>query len=95
MLKKLLDIFKTKDVKNSIILKELKDADLFDTVWIVDKSGTIYEGWIYDKTRKHIIVTVPVEQGEYQDYRFIISKSNRFDTTIEQNHNILHFNKPC
>lgn len=95
MFKKILELFKYKEPVKFTSLKTLKDADLFDTVWIVDKSGTIYEGWIYDKTRKHIIVTVPVEQGEYQDYRFIISKSNRFDTTIEQNHNILHFNKPC
>lgn len=95
MLKKLLNIFKRPTTEISTPLKTLRDVDIFDTVWIKDKSGIVYEGWIYDKTNKHIVITVVTEEGVYKDYRFIINKINKNISEIEQNHNILYFNKLC
>lgn len=93
MFKKLLNLFRYKEQEKSTPLKTLRDVDFFDTVWVKDKSGIIYEGWIYDKSKKHLIVTVVTEEGQYKDYRFIISKLNKSISEIEQNHNILYFNK--
>lgn len=93
MFEKIKNIFKYKEPVKSTPPKILRDVDFFDTVWVKDKSGITYEGWIYDKTRKHLIVTVITEEGVYKDYRFIINNINRFVTEIEQNHNVLYFNK--
>ena len=93
MFEKIKNIFKYKEPVKSIPLKTLRDVDFFDTVWVKDKSGIVYEGWIYDKTRKHLIVTAITEEGIYKDYRFITNKCNRTVTEIEQNHNVLYFNK--
>lgn len=93
MFKKLLNIFKAEPVKKSIPLKTVRDIDFFDTVWIRDKSGIVYQGWVFDKNKKHVIVTVLKEDGKYYDYMFLLGKSGN-KTEIEQNHNILFLN-PC
>lgn len=93
MFEKIKNIFKYKEPVKSTPLKTVRDVDFFDTVWVLDKSGITYEGWIYDKTNKHIVVTVLKEDGQYYDYIFYISKF-RNKTELEQNHNILFLN-PC
>lgn len=94
MLKKIRNWFLPEIIKSSVPLKTLRDADFFDTIWVKDKNENIYEGWIYDKSRKHIIVTVTNENGELIDYRFI--KNGSLSTTeLKQDNRILYFNNPC
>lgn len=92
MLKKLINIFRKQTIETSTPQKTLRDVDIFDSVLIKDKSGIVYEGWVYDKTKKHIIVTVLKEDGQYYDYIFLLNKSGS-KTEIEQNHNVLILNQ--
>ena len=91
MFKRLLNIFKSKTNKMSTPLRTLRDVDIFDTVWIQDKNGIIYEGWIFDKTRKHIIVTASSDAGELKDYRFLLNVPLS-STEISQEQRTLYFN---
>lgn len=94
MFEKIKNIFKCKEPKKSTPLKTLRDVDFFDTIWLQDKNGAIYEGWVYDKSRKHLIVTVLKETGELIDYRFL-KHGSLSATQLEQEHRILYFNDPC
>lgn len=70
-------------------LKTLKDLDILDSVWIKEE-GVIFEGWIFDITRRSIIV---VYGKDLRDFRFRLEKPfNR--TEIEQDNRILYCNEP-
>ena len=91
MFEKILNWFKPKIIETSAPPKTLRDVDVFDTIWLEDKNGTIYKGWVFDKSRRHIIVTV---SDELIDYRFILNVPLS-STQISQDHKILYFNDPC
>ena len=74
-------------------LKTLKDLDFFDDVWIKDGSS-ILKGWIFDLNKKHIIITIPTDEGEFLDYRFTITKPLN-QTELNQYNKTLYFNDPC
>lgn len=66
--------------------KTITDLDIFDTVW-VEYNNNIYEGWIFDKTKKRIIVVA-------NNQEFIFYYNRPYDqTTIVNNNKILHLNK--
>ena len=70
-------------------VKTLKDLDFFDSVWIKE-DGEIFEGWIFDITRRCVIVSYG---KDLRDFRFRIEKP--YDRTeIEQSGKILYCNKP-
>lgn len=72
--------------QNPKIIENLK---ILDTVWIKD-DGILYEGWIFDITRRCIIV---VYAPDLRDFRFRIDK--QFDKTeVEQDNKILYCNEP-
>lgn len=96
MFKKILNWFKKPKIEQkSTPPKTLRDVDFFDTIWIVDRDEIIYKGWVYDKSKKHVLVTVPTDQGLYKDYRFIITHNDLNKTFIEQNHVKLYFDYKC
>ena len=96
MFKKILAWLKRPKIEQkSRPLKTLRDLDFFDTVWIIDKRGIPYEGWIYDKTKKHIIATVIDETGYHQDFRFIINYNDLNKSYLEQNHIKIYFDYQC
>lgn len=90
MLKWLKKIFNSEISLNQNELKSitLNEIDVFDTVWVED-NGIIQEGWIYDKTKRRLVIVVG--SNEY------IVHYNRplTQTKIEFNNKILHLNKPC
>lgn len=94
MFNKIRNWFKPEIKKTSAPLKKLRDVDVFDTIWLQDKNGAIYDGWVFDKTRRHIIVTVLIETGELVDFRFLL-KAPLSSTEISQDNRILYFNDPC
>lgn len=79
--------------QDDIVEKTLKELDFLDDVWIEDQSGKILKGWVFDINKKHIFVTIPIEDG-YLDYRFVITRPLS-QTKLNQNNLILHLNKPC
>ncbi len=82
-------------IEKSTPLKTVRDVDFFDTVWIVDKSEICYEGWIYEKTKKHIIVTVYFGQDAIKDFMFIINREDLSKSCLEENHVKVYFDKRC
>lgn len=79
---------KTVEVKNKP-KKTIKDLDYIDTVW-VKEDNVIYNGWVFDITRRCIIVVYGPDQ---RDFRFRVDKA--FDKTeLEQNNKTLYCNNP-
>lgn len=70
-------------------LKTLKDLDILDSVWIKEED-VIFEGWIFDITRRSIIV---VYGKDLRDFRFRIDK-NMDKTELSQDDKILYCNMP-
>lgn len=69
--------------------KTLKDLDILDSIWIKEED-VIFEGWIFDITRRSIIV---VYGKDLRDFRFRLEKP--FDRIeIEQDNRILYCNEP-
>ena len=96
MFKKILAWFKAPKIEQkSTPPKTLRDVDFFDTVWLIDKTGIPYEGWIYEKTNKHIVATAIDEYGRYKDFRFIINHNDLQKSFIEQNHVKIYFDYKC
>lgn len=89
MLKWLKNIFNIQlevpDVSDKLTIKTI---DTFDTVWI-KKEDVIQKGWIYEKTKKRIVVV-----SENDEYIFHYGRPYDRDC-IEQNKIILYFNNPC
>ena len=79
---------------NKESIKTIKELDFLDTVWIIDINERLLKGWVFDINKKHIIVTVPLENGNFLDFRFIITRPLS-QTKLIQNNNILFLNKPC
>ena len=73
--------------------KTLIDLDVLDTVWILD-NDVLYEGWVYDINKKHVIVTALSKDKKYLDFRFTITKPLTQSQLI-QNNKTLFLNKPC
>ena len=73
-------------------IKTLQDLEIFDTVWVKDLDGNIQKGWVFDLTKKHIIVTIPMD-GQFQDYRFRTIRPLT-NTEIKQNDIVLYLNDP-
>lgn len=70
-------------------IRTIKDLDYFDTVWIQDQN-VIYEGWVFDITRRCIVVCYG---PDLLDYRFHIEKP--YDRTeIIEGGKILYCNDP-
>lgn len=70
-------------------IKTIKDLSILDTVWIKDE-GIMYEGWIFDITRRCIIV---VYGPDLRDFRFRVDKN--FDKeVITQNDKSMFCNDP-
>lgn len=96
MFKKILNWFKKPKIEQeSTPPKTLRDVDFFDTVWIVDRDGVSYEGWIYDKSKKHIVATAVDPAGVYRDFRFVITHNDLQKLYIEQNHIKIYFDYKC
>ena len=74
--------------------KTIKDLDFLDTVWILDVDESLLEGWIFDINKKHIIVTVPLKDGNFLDFRFNITRPLS-QIKLIQNNRVLFVNKPC
>lgn len=71
------------------IKKTIKDLDYLDTIW-VKEDDIIFEGWVFDFTRRSIIV---VYGEDLRDFKFRLEKSQD-STKIEQNGKILYSSKP-
>lgn len=69
--------------------KTIKDLDLLDSIWVKD-DDIIYSGWIFDITRRSIIVCYG---NDLRDYRFRITNLGN-NTEITQDNKILYCNKP-
>lgn len=89
-LKKLFVINVPKKVMKPKILGEL---DYLDDVWIKDNAGNLFKGWVFDINKKHIIATVPSEDGSFLDFRFSITRPLT-QTELNQNNKTLYLNKP-
>ena len=70
-------------------LKIIKDLDYLDPIW-VKENGIIYEGWVFDITRRCIIV---LYGSDLRDFRFRIDK-NMDKTELSQDDKILYCNMP-
>lgn len=77
---------KEETLKQKIIIKDL---DYLDPVW-VKENGIIYEGWVFDITRRCIIV---LYGSDLRDFRFRIDK-NMDKTELSQDDKILYCNMP-
>lgn len=75
-------------------MKTLKDLDFLDTVWVLDINESLLEGWVFDINKKHIIVTVPLKEGQFLDFRFSVTKPLS-QTQLKQSNRTLFLNKPC
>ena len=69
--------------------KTIKDLDLLDSVWVKD-DDIIYSGWIFDITRRSIIVCYG---NDLRDYRFRTNKLGN-EELIEQDNKTLYCNNP-
>lgn len=88
---KIIEFFKTLFKTPEFIVEDkrtLKDLTIGDTVWVKD-NGEIFEGWIYDITRRCIVVVY----DSLKDYRFRIIKPLTL-TEIVQGDKTLYCNEP-
>jgi len=69
--------------------RTLKDLDYFDSVWIKD-NGIIYEGWVFDITRRCIVVCYG---PDLLDFRFHLEKPLNC-TELIQGDKTLYCNQP-
>ena len=79
-------------IEEEVKLKTLKELDILDTVWIKDDAEDILEGGVFDINKKHIIVTVPLEDKGFLDFRFVITRPLT-QTELTQNGKTLYLNK--
>lgn len=74
--------------------KTLQDLEIFDTIWIKDSSGNILKGWIFDLTKKHVIVSAYDDAGNGYEYHFVLTRPLT-QTQLKQNNITLFLEKPC
>ena len=94
MWKKIKAIFSAKPQSASKPLKTIKELDLLDDVWVKDKDGIIYKGWVFHINKHHLIVLVPLENKINLEFRFDITRPLT-QTQIVQGNRILFLNEPC
>lgn len=94
MFRKIKDYLFPQQISKPFHKKTLKELDSFDTVWVLDVDGSLLEGWVYDITRKHILVVIPIGLGKFIDVRFSIKKPLS-QTELTENNKTLFLNKPC
>lgn len=70
-------------------LKTIKDLEIFDDVW-VKENDEIYRGWIFDITRRNIVVCYG---NQPLDFRFQIPRPLTL-TEVKQDNKILYCNEP-
>lgn len=87
-------LFKSKAEVSPKPLKTLKELDLLDDVWVKDKDGIIYKGWVFHINKHHLIVLIPLENKSSIEFRFNITRPLT-QTEIVQGNRILFLNKPC
>lgn len=69
------------------------DCDILDTVWIKD-NDKIYSGFIWEKTRRRLLVSYYKENEGFVDVSFVTTGLSK-ETKIEKNNLTLYFQKPC
>lgn len=94
MWNKIKGLFENKSKKMEKPLKTLKELDLLDDVWVKDKDGIIYKGWIFHINKHHLIVLVPLEEKMSLEFRFNITRPLT-QTEIVQGSRTLFLNEPC
>lgn len=82
-------LFLSSEKETTKPLKIIKDLDYLDPIW-VKENGIIFEGWVFDITRRCIIV---VYGSDLRDFRFRIDK-NMDKTELEQDSRVLYCNEP-
>lgn len=70
------------------------NCDVFDDVWVKGKEK-IYQGFIYGKTRRRILVSFYDDEEDRFIDEWFITTSLQDNTKIEKNNLILYFKKPC
>ena len=93
MWKKIKSLFTIKPQTKSKPLKTIKELDLLDDVWVKDKDGTIFRGWIFHINKHHLIVLVPLETTSIE-FRFNITRPLT-QTQLIQGNRTLFLNEPC
>ena len=78
-----------KKEENPVNVKTIKDLQLMDDIW-VKEDDTIFKGWVWDISRRCIIV---VYGEDLRDYRFQIPRPLT-SQEIQQDNKILFCNKP-
>lgn len=92
LFQKLFHWFSRKTNKNQSTLENIrtvKNLDYLDTVWVKD-NDTIFEGWVFDITRRGIII---VYGPDSRDFRFIVEKQYN-NSEITQGNKTLYCNRP-
>lgn len=69
------------------IIKTLQNIEIFDTVWVLE-DNTLYEGWIFDKTKN--ILSIIYKGNEELKVRYNRPLDRSF---IEDNSFTIFFNK--
>lgn len=82
-------LFSLKQETEEAKLKTIKNLDYLDTVWVKD-NDTIFEGWVFDITRRGIII---VYGPDSRDFRFIVEKQYN-NSEITQGNKTLYCNRP-
>ena len=85
ILNRLISVFNPKYNSTPPPKKTIRQLDFLDDVWVKD-GDILYKGWVFDKTRRHIVVCYDI-----YDYKFRIAGQ---EYTIEQENKILYCNKP-
>ena len=82
-------LFLVPETKTKKSLKKIKNLDFLDTIWVKEED-VIFEGWVFDITRRCIIV---VYGKDLRDFRF---RTEKFldKTEIIQDDKILYCNEP-
>lgn len=75
--------------EKQIVRKDIQSLKILDTIFIRD-NNTLYEGWVFDITRRCIIV---VFGPNLEDFRFRVEDKSK-ESIIEQDGKILYCNKP-
>lgn len=69
------------------------DCDILDTVWVKD-DDKIYSGFVWEKTRRRLLVSYYKENEGFVDVSFVTTGLSK-ETKIEKNNLTLYFQKPC
>lgn len=65
----------------------------FDAIWL-KKGDDIYDGFVYEKTRRRILVTYFCGESGFKEVWFPLTTSSKTQV-IKKDDMILYFEKPC